>query len=147
MITLARFTDLTDSIHNELSGDMTDTDQNNIIKSNIKKGILELSKNFLENARSGRIKVEDTKDLKDIATVYQLLSGDGEDTSNTPGVNAEVVNFYSMQTGNGDPSDGAKPSNAGIIKGIEEMDENYLSELIASRDKNLDKYNESAWED
>lgn len=128
------------------SSDNNEVDQSNRIKSNLRNGILSLSEEFLKNARDGVIKVEDTKDLKDIATVYQLLSDGSDANNNTPDINARVVNFYSSQTANGDVEHDGKPSNASIVKGIEEMDSDELSKFMAERDKDLDKSNEEEWE-
>lgn len=126
------------------SDSVTDVDQRAEIKRNLQAGLVKLSQDFMMNAESGTIKIEDTKDLKDIATVYQAIMANEVDSSNTPTVNAGVVNFYNeVGGGNEDTS----VSDRSVVKNIEGMSEEELDEMLAQHDKAQDKSNEEAWED
>lgn len=118
-------------------------DQDDKIKRNIKAGIAELSDKFLDNVRSGKIRIQDTKDLKDIASVYQAITANDSNDGDTPAVTPQVFNFYNNVAGGNDT---AKLSDRGIVHGIEDMDSDEIEKLIASRDTDLDKINEEGWQ-
>lgn len=84
--------DATDN--NPSTNKITSKDKTNQIKNNISAGILKLSQEFLEKANEGKIQINDTKDLKNIMSVAQILFSDGDTGESTPQVSSQFNSIY-----------------------------------------------------
>jgi len=118
------------------------TDSNSVIKSNLRQGLEELSGQFLENVKSGDIKIQDTKDLKDIATVFQMLDSSGMEDANHPQLTKNVANFFNMEF---NTPEGQNPKQVDINKVLDNLDEDGIKEMIAKQSEALNKDNEESF--
>lgn len=66
------------SIIDNLKAGLNDTDQNGEdldtqTKTNLFKSVSKLSEGFLDAVNSGKIEVRDIKDMKDVASIYNMI--------------------------------------------------------------------------
>lgn len=88
------------------------------------------------------IKVSDVKDIKDLTTIYKLLTEDSITDQSAPAINTNMAKFYQV---NFKLPEGEKPKPKELDKKLDDMSEDDIDKLIkghakALNDKNLDTF-------
>ena len=130
---------LIDSLRNSLADNGTgDKDQS---LDNVKQSLDLASEKLLGKIKNNELDL-DVKDIKDLASVYMLLtqSGEQDSTLGTPQASPEVVNILSKDLGvKEDPSDGSKVVDQDDLLNLssEEVDKMLDQQFKAQNDDNL----------
>lgn len=109
-------------------------------EANLLKIINRLSGKAINNL--DEIKVNDVKDIKDLTTIYKLLTEDAVDSSLAPAINTQLAKFYSV---NFNVPNGDSPKPAELDKKLDDMDSKDVDKLIkghakALNDRNLESF-------
>ena len=130
---------LIDSLRNSLADNGTgDKDQS---LDNVKQSLDLASEKLLGKIKNNELDL-DVKDIKDLASVYMLLtqSGEQDSTLGTPQASPEVVNLLSKDLDvKEDPSDGSKVVDQDDLLNLssEEVDKMLDQQFKAQNDDNL----------
>lgn len=130
---------LIDSLRNSLADNGTgDKDQS---LDNVKQSLDLASEKLLGKIKNNELDL-DVKDIKDLASVYMLLtqSGEQDSTLGTPQASPEVVNILSKDLDvKEDPSDGSKVVDQDDLLNLssEEVDKMLDQQFKAQNDDNL----------
>ena len=130
---------LIDSLRNSLADNGTgDKDQS---LDNVKQSLDLASEKLLGKIKNNELDL-DVKDIKDLASVYMLLtqSGEQDSTLGTPQASPEVVNIISKDLDvKEDPSDGSKVVDQEDLLNLssEEVDKMLDQQFKAQNDDNL----------
>ncbi|AIZ94682.1 hypothetical protein LfeInf_056 [Lactobacillus phage LfeInf] len=130
---------LIDSLRNSLADNGTgDKDQS---LDNVKQSLDLASEKLLGKIKNNELDL-DVKDIKDLASVYMLLtqSGEQDSTLGTPQASPEVVNIISKDLDvKEDPSDGSKVVDQDDLLNLssEEVDKMLDQQFKAQNDDNL----------
>lgn len=130
---------LIDSLRNSLADNGTgDKDQS---LDNVKQSLDLASEKLLGKIKNNELDL-DVKDIKDLASVYMLLtqSGEQDSTLGTPQASPEVVNILSKDLDvKEDPSDGSKVVDQDDLFNLssEEVDKMLDQQFKAQNDDNL----------
>jgi hypothetical protein len=130
---------LIDSLRNSLADNGTgDKDQS---LDNVKQSLDLASEKLLGKIKNNELDL-DVKDIKDLASVYMLLtqSGEQDSTLGTPQASPEVVNILSKDLDvKEDPSDGSKVVDQEDLLNLssEEVDKMLDQQFKAQNDDNL----------
>lgn len=130
---------LIDSLRNSLADNGTgDKDQS---LDNVKQSLDLASEKLLGKIKNNELDL-DVKDIKDLASVYMLLtqSGEQDSTLGTPQASPEVVNILSKDLDvKEDPSDGSKVVDQDDLLNLssEEVDKMLDQQFKAQNDGNL----------
>lgn len=130
---------LIDSLRNSLADNGTgDKDQS---LDNVKQSLDLASEKLLGKIKNNELDL-DVKDIKDLASVYMLLtqSGEQDSTLGTPQASPEVVNILSKDLDvKEDPSDGSKIVDQDDLLDLssEEVDKMLDQQFKAQNDDNL----------
>ena len=130
---------LIDSLRNSLADNGTgDKDQS---LDNVKQSLDLASEKLLGKIKNNELDL-DVKDIKDLASVYMLLtqSGEQDSTLGTPQASPEVVNILSQDLDvKEDPSDGSKVVDQDDLLNLssEEVDKMLDQQFKAQNDDNL----------
>lgn len=130
---------LIDSLRNSLSDNGTgDKDQS---LDNVKQSLDLASEKLLGKIKNNELDL-DVKDIKDLASVYMLLtqSGEQDSTLGTPQASPEVVNILGQDLNvKEDPSDGSKVVDQDDLLDLssEEVDKMLDQQFKAQNDDNL----------
>lgn len=130
---------LIDSLRNSLADNGTgDKDQS---LDNVKQSLDLASEKLLGKIKNNELDL-DVKDIKDLASVYMLLtqSGEQDSTLGTPQASPEVINILSKDLDvKEDPSDGSKVVDQEDLLNLssEEVDKMLDQQFKAQNDDNL----------
>jgi len=113
----------------------TTKDQTQKIRQNFEEGILKLSEEFLDKANRGQIQINDTKDVKNIMGVAQVLFADTNTDADTPQVSSQFNNIYATVL-NLPPDTDVKPAD--ITRSVSDMSAEDIKRLV---DKTAEKQN------
>ena len=97
-------------------------------ENNLNNSIYELSKLVAKSIKDGDIKIEDTKDIKDIVSIYAMMKQGTVDSSSAPAVNTEMAKFYQVNFNMSDnPKENARKD---IGNSLDKLDEKDVDDLI-----------------
>lgn len=108
-------------------------------KRNLKESIVLLSQDFLKQVQNKEIKINDIRDVKDLATILQTIDNDGQSNEAIPQVSAELANFYNVELNL--PQTGNTPNPTEVVKQVNQLDEDAVSRMIAQHTEELNKAN------
>lgn len=107
-------------------------------KNQLMKVVHNLSDKAFKALETGDVKIQDTKDIKDVVTMFQLLNQEADiGNSATPQVNAQMVNFYSGTFKTGDEA----PKPVDIDKTLDNMSANDIKKMVNDQAKELNDNN------
>lgn len=134
-------TNLINNIKRDMNGSKKDEDQS---VNNIKETIEIMSKKLLEKAKNDDIDL-DVKDLKDLSSVYSVLTQQIADDSVTgaPPVTSGVAIYLNTSLNGKIQDDEEDEDEADISNGLAQLSDNDIDNLSESQlDKqNIDNYN------
>lgn len=103
-------------------------------KANLFKSISKLSGSFLKEVNDGNIEVRDIKDMKDVASIYNMLiqAGGIEGSEKAPELSKGVTNYWVL----GSKADSAEDLTGGdIIDKLENMDSKDIGKMLDEQEK------------
>lgn len=110
----------------------TSKDNTAQIRKNFEDSLLLLSQELLTKAQEKKIVIQDTKDIKNIISVAQVLFSEGNSEADTPQVSIQLGNFYKdrMKV----PED-AEVQPTDITRQVSEMSAEEVSKMIQDQAK------------
>lgn len=112
-------------------------------ENNFNNSIYELSKLVNKAIANDEIKIQDTKDIKDIVSIYTMMKQGTVDSSSSPAVNTEMAKFYQVNFNMSDnPKENAKKDISNTLDKFDDKDVNDLIKKHAEavNDKNLKSF-------
>lgn len=119
----------------------SDADIDSKTLSNFSSVLEKLSERALAQVASGQIKIEDTKDLRDIVAIYSMLkqANSSGDTKSAPELSGDAFSYLNKQLGlNLSSSDDSKD----ISDNVEGLSEDDVNKLLDDQFNSLNKKNE-----
>lgn len=126
---------MSSSIVNNLKSSIKEASENdskdldNETKANLFKSIAKLSGSFLKEVNDGHIEVRDIKDMKDVASIYNMLiqAGGIEGSEKAPELSKGVTNYWVLRS----KSDSADDLTGGdMIDQLENMSSKDINKML-----------------
>lgn len=141
------FLSLSDTLRDSLQQakkeqESTDMDTDSKTLNNFSTVLEKLSEVAINQVATGQIKIEDTKDLRDLAAIYSMLKqvNDSGDAKATPEISGDAFNYLNKQLGLNISLEDAK--NKDISDNVEGLSEDDVNKLLDDQFNSLNKKNE-----
>ncbi|MBT9670595.1 hypothetical protein GPK34_00890 [Secundilactobacillus kimchicus] len=135
-------TDQLKSIKNEVESPANATKLNEETKKDLNLVMRQLSKRIVEAVDEGEVKIRDTRDIKDVVAMYQMLNQQENAGQEAPAITANVANFYSQELG---VKEGTKAIPKQVEKTVEDMSAEEIAELSRKQQDTLEKDNQETF--
>ena len=126
------------SIIDNLKAGLNDTDKNGEdldtqTKTNLFKSVSKLSEGFLDAVNAGKIEVRDIKDMKDVASIYNMIvqAGGIEGSEKAPELSKGIRNYWIIN--NNTPVDNVE--GADVVDQLEGMSKEDINKMLNEQEK------------
>lgn len=130
---------MSSSIVNNLKSSIKEASENdskdldNETKANLFKSIAKLSGSFLKEVNDGHIEVRDIKDMKDVASIYNMLiqAGGIEGSEKAPELSKGIRNYWIVN--NNTPVDNVEGDD--VVDQLEGMSKEDINKMLDEQEK------------